>query len=222
MQDRTGGERMLCPKCGVEQARAAECGHCGIVVARYRPRRYNWAPERPAVTFGAGFAVILLAIAAWMLWSAVTPIEAEPAVVEALPTPADVTQPADPSALDARWSRGAAGFKGAVAAQLDLRVPMVVYIHDRACLSCAQIQAELLNSPHVAAWMADDPRVEIVVDDGPDDHALAEKFGVTTLPALWVVRSNGQRKAVALTTGADGALPDVATFLAGLKDAAGR
>ncbi|HKC13615.1 MAG TPA: hypothetical protein VKI41_16440, partial [Vicinamibacteria bacterium] len=27
---------MICPKCALEQPEAAECGRCGVIVARYR------------------------------------------------------------------------------------------------------------------------------------------------------------------------------------------
>lgn len=222
MQDRTGGDRMVCPRCGVEQASATECVHCGIVVARFKPHRPARTPPRAGLTVGAVFAVVLLAVAAWMLWNAVAPLEAEPPPVAALPTPPDVTHPADPTILDTRWARGAVGFRAAVTNQLDLRVPMVVYFHDRECTSCDRIQLELLNSGAFMAWLSDGLRVEVVVDDGPEDQALADKFGATTLPALWVVRSNGQRKPVPLTVGASGTLVDPATLVASLKEAAGR
>lgn len=220
MEDRTGGERMICPRCGVEQPKAVECVHCSIVVARFKPRRYNWRQEAPTFTVGVVFSLVMVAISAWMLWRAIVPLTEEAPIVTALPRPPDVTTRGDPSVLDTHWSRGAAGFRAAVASQIDLRVPMLVYFHNRDCPSCVALQSTLFVSPAFEGWIQDGLRVEVVVDDGPEDKALADKFGVTTLPALWVVRSNGQRKAVALMAGE--APVEAAAFVASLKAAAGR
>lgn len=224
MKDRYDPDRMTCPKCGIEQPRAAECIHCHIVVDRYRPPpRYAWAnTPRPLVTGGAIGAALLLAaglgLVAWTLTRMPGPPGPHPVPVTT--SAPDMTVPGPTSALDTYWGSGAIGFRSAVQSQIDLRVPMLVYFHRRECASCDQLQRELLNSPEFVAWVQDGLRVEVNVDTSPEDAELAAKFNVTEYPSLVAVRTDGTRIPIALL-GPNGPVAPK-DFVAACKKATGR
>lgn len=46
----TDGSRMICPKCGHEQDKAAECAACGIIIDKYLARQAELAASAPAIT----------------------------------------------------------------------------------------------------------------------------------------------------------------------------
>lgn len=217
MNDRTGGLRMICPRCGIEQPRAEECGNCGIVIAKYRRHRV----PRPVAAAGAGALILVLVLVLVVVFVlgrmrdgaplvAVTPSGAGPAVGAATDLP-------DPTALETYWAQGSGGFRSAVETQIEQKQPMVVWFRPEVCPECAAWQA-LVDSAEVRMWLNQSLRVRVDPATGPAEQVLAEKFGVTSTPAMYLVRTNGERVPVAAP--AAGTTPEA--FLATLRAAAGR
>lgn len=228
MRDRVGSDHMVCPKCGVEQATAPECGFCGVVVAKYhrpgmRPEKVRW------ITGGVVFAAALMLFGIGMFWRSLQGVDLSIGsdVDAPLPPPPptqapDVVTPKDPSQLGIDWFLDASGFKEAVGVQIELKEPMIVYLRTRECADCTKIQAELLNGEAFRKWAGTAVKTRIVVDAGAAEAELAGKLGVTELPAVVVVRSDGKRVPVALYTGEPRALVAAEPFLAECRKAAAR
>lgn len=217
MNDRTGGLRMICPRCGIEQPRAEECANCGIVVAKFKRHRLT----RPTAAAGAGLLIVglLLAIGLVFVFGRMREGAAlmEVRTPDAGPQVGGGTDLPDPTGLETYWAQGAGGFRGAVQTQMEQKQPMVVWFRPEACPACEPVES-LLESSEVRMWLNQALRVRIDPATGPDEAAIAEKFGVTATPALYVVRTNGERKPVAPP--AAGTSP--AAFLGTLRAAAGR
>lgn len=217
MIDRTGGLRMICPRCGIEQPRAEECANCGIVVAKYKRHRL----PRPTAAASAGLLIVGLLVAIGVVF--VLGRMKEGAALLEVSTPAagpqvgGATDLPDPTGLETYWAQGAGGFRGAVQTQMEQKQPLVVWFRPEPCPACAPVEP-LLESSEVRMWLNQALRVRIDPASGPDEAALAEKFGVTATPALYVVRTNGERRPVA--TPAAGTTPEA--FLSTLRAAAGR
>lgn len=214
--------RMRCPRCGMDQAAAPECGFCGVVVGKYHKGRKRFEAT-PLITGGSIFAVLLFVVAGVAWWKAFSGLDQpEPTFTPAPERPPDVVTPADPSELGKDWFSGAFGFRQAVETQIDLKVPMIVYVRRRECAECAGIQAELLNGPELTGAAKDALRVKVDVDGGPDDAALAGKLGAVELPALVVIRSDGKRTVVPLLAGDPPVRVSAEALVADYRAASGR
>ncbi|WP_043308177.1 DUF805 domain-containing protein [Pseudomonas sp. ML96] len=53
----TNSESMICPKCGQQQAKAAECASCGIIIDKYLARQAQLAENPPAAAPAASATV---------------------------------------------------------------------------------------------------------------------------------------------------------------------
>lgn len=220
MRERVGSDHMVCPKCGMEQAVAKECGFCGVVVDRYRKNRVR-LEATPLVTGGVLFALLLLGVSGWMFYTAWTRnIEPERPTAVAHERAPDVVTPADPSELGNDWFTGAFGFRQAVSAQIEVKEPMVVYVRPRECDACATLQRDILNADAFRKWIGSGLKVKVVADLSPDETELVGKLGLTDLPGAVVIRGDGKRSVVPLTK--DGQPVTVDAFVASCKAAAGR
>lgn len=222
MNDKTGGLRMICPRCGMEQPTAVECVHCGVVVGKYKDRRRLRLPAPGgSEAAGAGLlglvAVVAVGLGVWWF------TRAEPTVGAPPPMPSPLTDAApNQSAIDEHWAQGAAGFRQAAALQMEQKLPVVVYFNRPSCPECYALD-QLWRDPTVDAWLTKEAlRVRVDVEATPENAEIAGKFGVTAAPAVFVVRTNGERKAVSpFAAGGTTALP-AADFVAALRAAAGR
>lgn len=221
MNDRTGGDRMICPKCGVEQAAAVECVNCGVVVARYHRPGTRWRPTPTTMTMGAVGALLLMSIGGFLIWWGLQPPPKPPIPPAPPPRAPDVVTNADPTALDAFWSSGAAGVRSASQQAMEQRLLLVVYFHNRECPACKPFQEQVLNTASFRQWLGDGLKADVNVDTSPEDKAMADKFGVTALPAFYVVRTNGQKVAVPMFKPGSTELLDLDSFVAACKKAQG-
>lgn len=192
-EDRHGQARMICPRCGIEQARAKECANCGVVVAKWKANK-----ERGPRVRQAGIGALLVLGALGLVLVAVVLIQRQPAAPEVhADIPQGVTGTAGDHVMDEFWSTGSIGFKHAVDDQQERKVPMVVWFtRDDGCPECVAVEQGIFGDREVRGWMAQNIRVRIAPAATPDNQSIADRFGVTTLPAAYVVRSDGARRAI--------------------------
>lgn len=85
------------------------------------------------------------------------------------------------------WYSGAHEYPKAEAEQRNLRVPLVVYFYTDWCRYCKKFEQDLLKSAEVSQFMNSVIKVRVNPEVGPDDQALADRYGVTRYPSIFVV-----------------------------------
>jgi len=184
---------MICPRCGIEQTRAKECANCGVVVGKWKPGKDRGPRVRQA---GIGALLVLGALGLVLL--VVVMVQAQPEAPEPEPIAGStITSTAADHVMDEFWSSGAVGFKHAVQDQQERKVPMLVWFaRDEACPECVAVEQAIFADRDVRGWLAQGIRVRVAPAATPDNQSIADRFGVTTVPAAFVVRSDGARRPI--------------------------
>lgn len=201
--DRHGGERMICPRCGIEQPKAVECANCGVVVKKWKPTSAR-GPRLKQAGIGAilvFFALLIVFVAVLLKadfgnptgrievssggGSGTTPVAAGP-----------VGTTATQDVMTDFWSSGVVGLRAASEDQRDRKVAILVWFYREDCAECKAVQDQIFDNEEVDAWLAQNNRVRIDPSSTPDNQDITDKFGVTRIPTAFIIRSDGVRKPV--------------------------
>lgn len=110
------------------------------------------------------------------------------------PRPASLA-PAPPRALPVlstyAWSEGRRGYQSAIGDQAASGCPMLLYFRTDWCPYCKQFDASVLTDAGVSSAIAPAAKVRINPESGPDEAALAKRFGVHGYPTLILVPEEG-------------------------------
>lgn len=199
--DRHGGERMICPRCGIEQPRGVECANCGVVVAKWKPPTARGPRLKQAGSIGAVLVFLaLIVVFVVVLFQAdfsnpTGRIEAGAAPGAGAPT-APAVQSASEHVMEDFWSSGVVGLRAASDDQRDRHVAILVWFHTEDCAPCRAVETQVFDDPQVDAWLAQNNRVRVDTTTSPENAEIATKFGVTTAPAAFIIRSDGVRKPI--------------------------
>jgi hypothetical protein len=229
-QDRHGGERMICPRCGIEQPRGVECANCGIVVAKWSTARTR-GPQLKQAGIGALLVFLgLIVVFVVVLFKAdfgnpVGRVEGSPP-----PPPEQLGPPpaeggatsASEHVMEDFWSSGVLGLRNAAEDQQARRVAMLVWFHEEECAPCRAVEDGIFDDRDVSTWLAQNNRVRIDPGASPENQGIADKFGVTTIPTAFIVRSDGVRKPIAVFVGDTTAPRPAAEWLKEARSLAGR
>ncbi len=91
-----------------------------------------------------------------------------------------------------RWHEGARGYAQAQREQERCKAPMVVYFRTDWCPYCREFEQELLSDRRVERYFRNDlVKVRLNPEDGPEERSLANDFGVTGYPSVFIVGSQG-------------------------------
>jgi hypothetical protein len=91
------------------------------------------------------------------------------------------------SPVSASWHEGATGFAEAKREQERSGAPMLVYFRTDWCPYCQQLERELLVDNRVERFLRYEVvKVRINPEDGPAEKALADEFGNTGYPAVYL------------------------------------
>ncbi len=94
---------------------------------------------------------------------------------------------------DSKWFAGADGFAEATKVHEGRGKPMWVYFYTDWCGYCRRLDREILSSDAVSASLDDVVAVRINPEQGPQEQALASRFGVTGFPSFFVIGNEAGR-----------------------------
>jgi thiol:disulfide interchange protein len=122
------------------------------------------------------------------------------------------------------WLQGAQGFARARQLSERSRRPLVLYVYTDWCRYCRELERELLDTAYVKTELRDMVRVRVNPEQGPDDAAVAEQYGVEGYPAFFVQPAGGAPVKVSryVSRGGKRRLMTPAEFVGACRRAAGR
>lgn len=92
-----------------------------------------------------------------------------------------------PPSLSPIWYRGADGYEKAKQERETFQVPLIVYFYTDWCGYCRQLDRDILATEEVSQFMATVAKVRINPEAGADEHTLAQQYGVTGYPSIFVI-----------------------------------
>jgi thiol-disulfide isomerase/thioredoxin len=129
-----------------------------------------------------------------------------------------------PAILDDDWHRGAAGFERAHEQAAATGQPLLVYFYTDWCPYCRELDRELLADARVAEYTRELIKVRINPERGAAERALADRYGITGYPSLFLhPRGLGEPTKIRrqVRDGGDRRLRTPDEFVATLRSAAG-
>jgi len=130
-------------------------------------------------------------------------LEAEPLSVESPATAetppvtarcplADALRPSGVRQVPSYWMTGASGYEDAERRRQTTAAPMVVYFFTDWCGYCKRIDRELFSSSDVDRYLSRAVfRVRVNPEENASNRSLADRFGVHSYPAFFVVPAGG-------------------------------
>jgi tetratricopeptide (TPR) repeat protein len=92
--------------------------------------------------------------------------------------------------VSSSWHDGAGGYSDAEQEQERSKAPMVVYFRTDWCPYCTRLEDRLLNDATVERYFRNElVKARINPEDGSQERAVADQYGVTGYPSLFVVGS---------------------------------
>jgi tetratricopeptide (TPR) repeat protein len=85
------------------------------------------------------------------------------------------------------WYHGASGYEDALDEVIEAEKPLILYFHREDCKWCKKLDSEYLASDKMAQFISNIPRVEISSAKEAAEKALYDKYGVTGVPAFFVL-----------------------------------
>ena len=85
------------------------------------------------------------------------------------------------------WYHGASGYEDALEEVIDAEKPLILYFHREGCKWCKKLDSEYLASDKMDQFISNIPRVEISSAKEAPEKALYDKYGVTGVPAFFVL-----------------------------------
>jgi len=89
--------------------------------------------------------------------------------------------------VSASWYEGADGHRRALEEQARARAPMLVYFRVDWCPYCQRMDREVLPAPAVTRFLEGVVKVRINPETSTEDRALAQSYGVSGYPSLFVI-----------------------------------
>jgi thiol:disulfide interchange protein len=84
------------------------------------------------------------------------------------------------------WSNGAGGYAEALRRGEEQRKPVLVYFYTDWCGYCRQFEQQLLSEPELDEYLDSIVTVRVNPEAGPDEAAVARRYGVQSFPSLFV------------------------------------
>ena len=85
------------------------------------------------------------------------------------------------------WYHGASGYEDALEEVIGEEKPLILYFHSESCKWCKKLDSEYLASYEVDQFLSNIPKVEISSSEEASEKALYDKYGVTGVPAFFVL-----------------------------------
>ncbi len=85
------------------------------------------------------------------------------------------------------WYHGASGYEDALDEVIGEEKPLILYFHSESCNWCKKLDSEYLASYEVDQFISNIPKVEISSAKEAPEKALYDKYGVTGVPAFFVL-----------------------------------
>jgi tetratricopeptide (TPR) repeat protein len=213
---------MKCPRCGAEQAEAAECAACGVIIAKAqsieRPRPKGKQPGSTLIWVG-GAVTLLLVFGFWFISKqADRPMQTLGGSVavhaEQMPERSDgavegqapkaegqgheaaggETELAEPvRPISTTWYEGAEGWAQAAAEHAENSAPLVIYFRADWCPHCRHFEDKTLPTQVVERELARVIKVRVDAERDAQDRQLAKRFGVSGYPDFRVLGSPTDR-----------------------------
>ena len=90
------------------------------------------------------------------------------------------------------WREGAKGYDQGIFEQQHTQLPMIVYFRTEWCPHCKALDANVLKTAKVAAFLDAFVKVRINPETGSPEENLAKTFGISGYPSMFVVVSGGK------------------------------
>ncbi len=85
------------------------------------------------------------------------------------------------------WYHGASGYEDALDEVIGDEKPLILYFHSESCNWCKKLDSEYLASYEVEQFISNISKVEIISSKEAPEKALYDKYGVTGIPAFFVL-----------------------------------
>lgn len=85
------------------------------------------------------------------------------------------------------WYHGASGYEDALDEVIEAEKPLILYFHREDCKWCEKLESEYFASDKMDQFITNIPRVEISSAKEAAEKALYNKYGVTRVPAFFVL-----------------------------------
>jgi thiol:disulfide interchange protein len=95
--------------------------------------------------------------------------------------------------VSASWYEGAAGYDRAWPEWQESHAPALIYFYTDWCRYCKEFERELLSSNEVKEYLQGVVKVRINPEDGSQDQKVAQMFGVTGYPAIFLIPSGASK-----------------------------
>jgi hypothetical protein len=90
------------------------------------------------------------------------------------------------------WYEGSPGYAEAAGLGRDSHVAMIVYFRTDWCPYCKRFDRDIMPSAEVATFLKTIIKVRVNPEQGPNELALANSFGVHGYPSIFMVPANGE------------------------------
>lgn len=89
------------------------------------------------------------------------------------------------------WQAGEQGYRVAVGEHEQVGKPLVLYFCTREIVHCDMLD-QVLRDPRVREVLGPAERVRLDTEGGPEEQAIARRYGITGTPTLLVLRGQGE------------------------------
>ena len=100
--------------------------------------------------------------------------------------PSVAAAPEDEFVESYKWLEGASGYGEAQRLAKASGRPVVVYFYTDWCHYCRELERELLETPHVKAYLRGLVKVRVNPEAGPAEDAVGQRHGVAAYPAFFI------------------------------------
>jgi thiol:disulfide interchange protein len=95
--------------------------------------------------------------------------------------------------VSAPWHEGASGYERAWQEWKESRAPAIIYFYTDWCRYCREFERELLSSTEVEQYLQSVVKVRINPENGSKDREVANMFGVTGYPSIFMIPSGASK-----------------------------
>jgi thiol-disulfide isomerase/thioredoxin len=102
------------------------------------------------------------------------------------PPPEQIPREAKLAPAPFLWYEGATGYRLAMQEATAEGLPLAVYFYTDWCPYCRQLDGEILSKPESLAYFAHVVKVKINPENGPEERAIADRYGVHGYPSFFI------------------------------------